>query len=260
QRLDVAEVGHPTRGDHRGVGALAHLTQQVDVGAAEGPVLGDVGDDVAGAAVGLEPVQHLPEIAALTRPATGGQGGAAHVQADGDPVAVAGDGTSGPVRVLQRRGAEVDTGGAGVQGPLERGVVADATGELDVHVQLAHDPGELLVARPAAEGGTQDDKVGPIRPLVPPGRGRLRRVAVRGLGTGLTVEEPDGLAVDDVDGGKELQRGIHRCFRLVVSRGGQPREATQLRSNWAPASPDFSGWNWVAERAPFSTAATNGDP
>lgn len=25
-------------------------------------------------------------------------------------------------------------------------------------------------------------------------------------------------------------------------------------------SPDFSGWNWVAHSAPFSTAATNGSP
>ncbi len=24
-----------------------------------------------------------------------------------------------------------------------------------------------------------------------------------------------------------------------------------------PASPDFSGWNWVAESGPFSTAARN---
>src|SRR5688500_2549559 len=38
------------------------------------------------------------------------------------------------------------------------------------------------------------------------------------------------------------------------------RELTQLRSSWAPASPDFSGWNWVAVRGPFSTAATNRSP
>ncbi|OLT22254.1 hypothetical protein BJF78_07565 [Pseudonocardia sp. CNS-139] len=28
----------------------------------------------------------------------------------------------------------------------------------------------------------------------------------------------------------------------------------------APASPDFSGWNWVAASAPFSTAATKSSP
>ena len=38
------------------------------------------------------------------------------------------------------------------------------------------------------------------------------------------------------------------------------RDATQLRSRAAPASPDFSGWNWVAQSGPFSTAATNRSP
>ena len=33
-----------------------------------------------------------------------------------------------------------------------------------------------------------------------------------------------------------------------------------MRSNRAPASPDFSGWNWVALSGPFSTAATNRSP
>ena len=36
--------------------------------------------------------------------------------------------------------------------------------------------------------------------------------------------------------------------------------ASQLRSSVRPASPDFSGWNWVADSGPFSTAATNGAP
>ena len=31
-----------------------------------------------------------------------------------------------------------------------------------------------------------------------------------------------------------------------------------MRSSAAPASPDFSGWNWVADSEPRSTAATNG--
>src|SRR5699024_10988628 len=36
--------------------------------------------------------------------------------------------------------------------------------------------------------------------------------------------------------------------------------ATQLASSRAPTSPDFSGWNWVAESGPSSTAATNRSP
>lgn len=47
-------------------------------------------------------------------------------------------------------------------------------------------------------------------------------------------------------------------------RPGKPgvaqSEPTQFSSSCAPASPDFSGWNWVAESGPFSTAATNREP
>lgn len=35
---------------------------------------------------------------------------------------------------------------------------------------------------------------------------------------------------------------------------------SQFRSSWAPASPDFSGWNCVAQSGPFSTAATKSSP
>ena len=35
---------------------------------------------------------------------------------------------------------------------------------------------------------------------------------------------------------------------------------TQRASSSAPASPDFSGWNWVADSGPFSTAAMNRSP
>src|SRR5690606_30998950 len=40
----------------------------------------------------------------------------------------------------------------------------------------------------------------------------------------------------------------------------QEREPSQLRSSCAPASPDFSGWNGVADSGPFSTAATKRPP
>ena len=44
-------------------------------------------------------------------------------------------------------------------------------------------------------------------------------------------------------------------------RGGRHRSpSTHERSRAAPASPDFSGWNWVAGSGPFSTAATNRSP
>src|SRR5699024_3427864 len=79
--------------------ARAHLPQQVQVRAAQGAVLGDVRDDVALAAGLVEPLEGLPEVASLAGPAPGGEGGAAHVEADGDAVAVLGEDLRGPLRV-----------------------------------------------------------------------------------------------------------------------------------------------------------------
>lgn len=48
------------------------------------------------------------------------------------------------------------------------------------------------------------------------------------------------------------------AFALLDPRLYSP--STQRCSTRAPASPDFSGWNWVAESGPFSTAATKRSP
>ena len=60
---------------------------------------------------------------------------------------------------------------------------------------------------------------------------------------------------------------LDQPYRLAARHvhRGQQRQAhrsvsSQLASNAAPASPDFSGWNWVAHSGPFSAAATNGSP
>src|SRR5690606_2462970 len=74
--------------------------------------------------------------------------------------------------------------------------------------------------------------------------------AVRSLRAGLALDEAHGLPSGDVDGGEQLEAGHRWSFTVAI----------QWDSNAAPASPDFSGWNWVAARGPFSTAATNGPP
>ncbi len=81
-----------------------------------------------------------------------------------------------------------------------------------------------------------------------PGEGGVEGGAVGGLAAGDAVDEADGLAVADVDRGEQFKRVRHQ------------RVSIQLVRSWAPASPDFSGWNWVAHRAPFSTAATKRSP
>ena len=108
-----------------------------EVRALEHAVLGDVGDDVARAALGVEAGERLPQVAALPGPAPGGEGGAAHVEADGHPVAVLGDGAGGPLGVLERGGAEVDPAAARGQRALERLGVADAAAHLDLDVERA---------------------------------------------------------------------------------------------------------------------------
>ena len=111
------------------------LAQQFEVRALQGAVLRDVGDDVAAAAGLFEPVEHRPEVAALLGPAARGERRAAHVEPDGDHVAVPADDVGRPLGVLQRRGAEVDARGAALERGLERCVVADAARELDLHAR-----------------------------------------------------------------------------------------------------------------------------
>src|SRR5690606_19271905 len=79
----VVEGGDAAAGHDRPVGTGADLLEQLQVGALEGAVLGHVGDHVAGAAVGLQPVEDLPQVAGVLGPAAGGERGAADVQAHG---------------------------------------------------------------------------------------------------------------------------------------------------------------------------------
>src|SRR5262249_14091681 len=57
-----------------------------------------------------------------------------------------------------------------------------------------------------------------------------------------------------------LQRGYSPPLLTAPPALLGDSDPTQLRSSTAPASPDFSGWNWVALSGPFSTAATNRSP
>ena len=118
-----------------------------------------------------------------------------------------------PLGRLQRGGAEVDPAAAGGQRRGQRLVVPDAAGELDVDVELADDAGQQLAVRAAAEGGVEVDQVHPLGAVALPLQRGLERVAVGGLAAGLPLDEPDGLAVGDVDGGQQLQ----------LRHGDQPR-------------------------------------
>ena len=92
ERLEVGELGDAAGRDHRPVGGGADRAQQVEVRALEHAVLVDVGDDVARAALGVEAGQDVVQVAAVLGPAARRQRAAAHVEADGHPVAVLRDG------------------------------------------------------------------------------------------------------------------------------------------------------------------------
>src|SRR5215208_1160201 len=63
QRADGAQViqaGDPAGGDHRRVGALGDLGEQLEVGTVQRAVLGDVCDDEARTSFAVKTFQHLP--------------------------------------------------------------------------------------------------------------------------------------------------------------------------------------------------------
>jgi hypothetical protein len=163
----------------------------------------------------------------LARPSAGGEPGSPHVEPDRDLLAAGGDDVPDPVRPFQRGGADVDAGAAGGQRGGERGVVADAAGQLDRDVEAADHAGDQFRVGAAAERGIQIDQVDPLRPGRLPGQRRLQRVAVAGLAAGRALDQPDRLAAGHVDRRQQGQR--HRNI------------PSQLDSSAAPASPDFSG-------------------
>src|SRR5690606_22728145 len=177
-RPEVVQRGHPAGGDDRAVGGGADVLQQLQVVTLQGAVLGDVGDDVAGAALLVETLQRLVEVAAVAGPAAAAQGGAAHVEADGDPVAVLGDDLGDPLGGLQGGRAQVDAGAAGGERGGEGLVVADAAGQLHLDVHGPGDLGDQLPVVPGAERGVQVDQVQPLGAGALPGEGGLERRAV----------------------------------------------------------------------------------
>src|SRR5690606_13159516 len=177
QIAQVVEAGDSTGGDHRSFRAGTHRAQQLQVRATQCAVLADVGDHVTLSTVGVQPLQYLPQVSPVGGPAAGGEPvfvtGDPHVQPDGHAVAVLADDARGPLRVLQRGGAQIDATGTGSQSRGQRLVVADAAGQLDVHVELPHHRGEQLVVVATTERGVEVDQVNPLGTVALPREGSL---------------------------------------------------------------------------------------
>jgi hypothetical protein len=85
-----------------------------------------------------------------------------HVETHRNLVAVLGDRLRAPLRVFQRRCADIDPGAAGGQRGRQRLVVADPAGQLDLNIQLADDLGQQLTIGAAAERSIEVDQVHPL--------------------------------------------------------------------------------------------------
>ena len=234
QRDEIVDRRDAPGGDHRGRGRLRDVRVERDVGAEQRAVLAHVGDHVSGAAVVVEVVDGVPQVAVIAAPASPGEavldhavGGLddPHVQAHGDPVAVRGDRVGAPRQVAQRSRGEVDPGAAGGQRPGERGVVGDPARQLHGHVELADDSGQQLRVAAAAERCVEVDEVDPVGAVRLPAEGDVARWTVRGFAAGLALLESDGAATGDVERGQQREghptrfggRGMNGDVRATYS-------------------------------------------
>ena len=139
----------------------------------------------------------------------------------------------------------------------QRRVVADSARQLHRGVQLPDGGGEQGGVGTTAERGVKIYQVDPPRAGPLPGHRRRHRIPVTRLGACRPLYQPDRLTVSDVHGRKQGQ-GLR--LPAAASAGGHRTSSSQFDSSAAPASPDFSGWNWVAHSGPFSTTAMKGSP
>jgi len=140
-----------------------------------------------------------------------------------------------PVRVLERRRADVDPGAAGRQRRVQRGVVADAAGHLHRDVQAADHLGEQPAVLPPAEGGVEVDQVDPLGACRLPGQGGLEGVAVGRLAARCALHQADRLTAGDVDGGQQDQSRVGGHGRLLRSRARVTRTGRASRPSSAAA-------------------------
>ena len=98
-----------------------------------------------------------------------------HVESDSDLVAVLGDDLRAPLRVLQRRGAEVHPRAAGRQRGGQRLVVANAARQFDLDVELADDLGQQFAVGAPPERGVEVHEVNPLGTVALPGQRGVQR-------------------------------------------------------------------------------------
>jgi hypothetical protein len=179
--------------------------EQLEVRPAKHAVSGYVGDHESGAASAVQPMQRLIEIAALPRPATRGELAAFDIQTDGDPLLVAINYLLTPLGALQRGGTDVHSSAPGSECPLQRVIIANAAGQLDIQPEVCDELGHDLGIVATAEGGIQVDQVNPLRAGFLPALGSSPGVPEPSLRTGLTLDQLHRLSSRDVDRRQEYE-------------------------------------------------------
>src|SRR3954469_495732 len=248
ERADAARVQKAPADD------LGDLPDALEVDAAEHAVAVDVGVDERAHAAVLQPLddgvgRHLRDFL----PARRRDVAAARVDRHDHAVAERAEDVVEEVDVGERGGAEDHALGAGPQRVAAGGQRAKAAAVLDGDVQLVGDPLEVLERlRRARARAVEVDDVQEAGAGLDPGAGGLqRRVLVDGDLLEVALDQPDGLAVADVDRRVE----DHAAATWVCAQA-----RTKFASRAMPSREDFSGWNCVPWTLPRPTTLANSTP
>ncbi len=236
----------------------ATLDEQLEVGPGQRAVLGDVGDDEPRASLLVKAFQHRPQVAAVGLPAASAQPVLAvddlHVQPHGHLVAVLGDDAGTPFGILQRRSAQIDP--ARSRSPAR----LPATRRRGFRRTFPRRHRACRPPRRAVRGSSRDRTRRPGRP----GGSIRRRRAATSWRRPVRIRTPSRFppvpaqAAPPCRQRHRRQAGGSVAFLQARRSTLDQSPSTQLANSVAPASPLFSGWNWVAASAPSSTAARNG--
>ena len=222
------------------------LGQPLAVGAEQGSVPADLGDDGGGQRRAGETVEHLGDAhAGALLPAPHPDLAVSMVDTDRHPARIGpGQGTDG-LGILDGQAPDDDPGHT----PVEQGAVPHPAADLDRDRQgggQAGDDGPIVAL---AASGVEVDHVDPLGAGVDEAAGDEEGiVAVDGLPVEISLHQADASPSSEVDGGVE----VHQPDRSTA--------ATKLASSCNPTVLDFSGWNWVAHSESRPTAAVTVPP
>ncbi len=177
----------------------------------------------------------------------------------------------GDVWFADRERADHDVVGAGSQGHLDGGAVAQAAADLDLDAEAVGCFDQGLDQRGldgvASEGAVEVDDVD----AGGAGADELAELGewvggVDGGARGVALGEADSLTAEQVDRGDRQQggegRGVSHVPQPLGDRpgpgGAHPRPPRmKLRRKRSPDHCDFSGWNWQPNTLPRHTVAGN---